>query len=127
MSGIWVRLLTVLYRFLAPAILLFCCIGAYSLQNSTFHVMQVAVFGILGYIFVKLGCEGAPFLLGLVLGPQMEEYFRRAMLLSRGDPMVFLQRPISLGLLITTALLLLLMALPSFKKARKEAFVEEEG
>ena len=127
MIGIWVKLLTVPYRFLAPAILLFCCIGAYSLQNSTFHVMQVAVFGILGYVFVKLGCEGAPFLLGLVLGPQMEEYFRRAMLLSRGDPMVFLQRPISLGLLVTTAILLLLMALPSFKKARKEAFVEEEG
>ncbi len=127
MIGMWVKLLTVPYRFLAPAILLFCCIGAYSLQNSTFHVMQVAMFGVLGYVFVKLGCEGAPFLLGLVLGPQMEEYFRRAMLLSRGDPMVFLERPISLGLLITTALLLLLMALPSFKKARKEAFVEEEG
>jgi len=127
MIGIWVKLLTVPYRFLAPAILLFCCIGAYSLQNSTFHVMQVAVFGVLGYIFVKLGCEGAPFLLGLVLGPQMEEYFRRAMLLSRGNAMVFLERPISLGLLITTAVLLLLMALPSFKKARKEAFVEEEG
>jgi putative tricarboxylic transport membrane protein len=127
MIGIWVKLLTVPYRFLAPAILLFCCIGAYSLQNSTFHVMQVAAFGVLGYIFVRLGCEGAPFLLGLVLGPQMEEYFRRAMLLSRGNAMVFLERPISLGLLITTALLLLLMALPSFKKARKEAFVEEEG
>ncbi len=125
MIGLWVKLLTVPYRFLAPAILLFCCIGAYSLQNSTFHVMQVAAFGVLGYVFVRLGCEGAPFLLGLVLGPQMEEYFRRAMLLSRGDPMVFLQRPISLGLLITTAFLLLLMALPSFKKARQEAFQEE--
>jgi putative tricarboxylic transport membrane protein len=125
MIGMWVKLLTVPYRFLAPAILLFCCIGAYSLQNSTFHVMQVAAFGVLGYIFVRLGCEGAPFLLGLVLGPQMEEYFRRAMLLSRGDPMVFLERPISLGLLITTALLLVLMALPSFKKAREEAFQEE--
>ena len=68
MIGMWVKLLTVPYRFLAPAILLFCCIGAYSLQNSTFHVMQVAIFGILGYIFVRLGCEGAPFLLGLVLG-----------------------------------------------------------
>jgi len=125
MIGIWVKLLTVPYRFLAPAILLFCCIGAYSLQNSTFHVMQVAAFGVLGYIFARLGCEGAPFLLGLVLGPQMEEYFRRAMLLSRGDPMVFLERPISLGLLITTALLLILMALPSIKKARKQAFQEE--
>jgi putative tricarboxylic transport membrane protein len=125
MIGIWVKLLTVPYRFLAPAILLFCCIGAYSLQNSTFHVVMVAIFGVLGYVFVRLGCEGAPFLLGLVLGPQMEEYFRRAMLLSRGDPMVFIERPISLGLLITTALLLILMALPSIKKARQEAFQEE--
>ena len=125
MIGIWVKLLTVPYRFLAPAILLFCCIGAYSLQNSTFHVLMVAIFGVLGYVFVRLGCEGAPFLLGLVLGPQMEEYFRRAMLLSRGDPMVFVERPISLGLLITTALLLILMALPSIKKARQEAFQEE--
>ena len=125
MIGIWVKLLTVPYRFLAPAILLFCCIGAYSLQNSTFHVVMVAIFGVLGYVFVRLGCEGAPFLLGLVLGPQMEEYFRRAMLLSRGDPMVFVERPISLGLLITTALLLILMALPSIKKARQEAFQEE--
>src|SRR5215467_14818309 len=127
MIGMWVKLLTVPYRFLAPAILLFCCIGAYSLQNSTFHVLQVGIFGVLGYIFVRLGCEGAPFLLGLVLGPQMEEYFRRAMLLSRGDPMVFIQRPISLGLLITTAILLVLMALPSIKRAREEAFQEEEG
>ena len=127
MIGMWVKLLTVPYRFLAPAILLFCCIGAYSLQNSTFHVIQVGIFGVLGYIFVRLGCEGAPFLLGLVLGPQMEEYFRRAMLLSRGDPMVFIQRPISLGLLIATAVLLILMALPSIKKAREEAFQEEEG
>src|SRR6185503_7945124 len=125
MIGMWVKLLTVPYRFLAPAILLFCCIGAYSLQNSTFHVMQVAGFGVVGYIFVRLGCEGAPFLLGLVLGPQMEEYFRRAMLLSRGDPLVFVQRPISLGLLIATAVLLFLMALPSIKKARQEAFQEE--
>jgi TctA family transporter len=125
MIGMWVKLLTVPYRFLAPAILLFCCIGAYSLQNSVFHVGQVAIFGVLGYIFVRLGCEGAPFLLGLVLGPQMEEYFRRAMLLSRGDPAVFIQRPISLGLLIATAALLILMALPSIKKARKEAFQEE--
>src|ERR1700743_1585500 len=125
MTGMWVKLLTVPYRFLAPAILLFCAIGAYSLQNSTFHVMQVAIFGVVGYMFVRLGCEGAPFLLGLVVGPQMEEYFRRAMLLSRGDPMVFLQRPISLGLLIATGVLLILMALPSLRKAREEAFQEE--
>ncbi|MGE3650953.1 MAG: tripartite tricarboxylate transporter permease, partial [Reyranellaceae bacterium] len=123
--GIWVKLLTVPYRFLYPAILLFCCIGAYSLQNSTFHVLMVAGFGVVGYIFLKLGCEGAPFLLGLVLGPQMEEYFRRAMLLSRGDASVFVTRPISAGLLIVTAILLLLMVLPNLRKRRQEAFQEE--
>ena len=123
--GIWVKLLTVPYRFLYPAILLFCCIGAYSLQNSTFHVLMVAGFGVVGYVFLKLGCEGAPFLLGLVLGPQMEEYFRRAMLLSRGDPSVFVTRPISAGLLIVTAILLLLMVLPNLRKKRLEAFQEE--
>jgi TctA family transporter len=127
MIGMWVKLLTVPYRFLSPAILLFCSIGAYSLENSTFHVQQVAIFGVMGYIFSRLGCEGAPFLLGLVLGPQMEEYFRRAMLLSRGDPSVFVTRPISLGLLIATAVLLILMALPSLRRAREEAFQEEEG
>ncbi len=127
MIGMWVKLLTVPYRFLSPAILLFCAIGAYSLENSTFHVQQVAIFGVMGYIFSRLGCEGAPFLLGLVLGPQMEEYFRRAMLLSRGDPSVFVTRPISLGLLIATAVLLVLMALPSLRRAREEAFQEEEG
>ena len=124
--GIWVKLLTVPYRFLAPAILLFCCIGAYSLQNSSFHIMQVAAFGVLGYVFARLGCEGAPFLLGLVLGPQLEEYFRRAMLLSRGDPLVFVQRPISLSLLFAVAALLILIILPSLRRARNEAFQEEE-
>ena len=124
--GIGVKLLTVPYRFLAPAILLFCCIGAYSLQNSNFHIMQVAAFGVLGYIFARLGCEGAPFLLGLVLGPQLEEYFRRAMLLSRGDPLVFVQRPISLSLLLAAAALLILIILPALRQARNEAFQEEE-
>jgi len=123
--GIWVKLLTVPYRFLYPSILLFCCIGAYSLQNSTFHVLMVAIFGVLGYVFLKLGCEGAPFLLGLVLGPQMEEYFRRAMLLSRGDPTVFVTRPLSAGLLAVTAVLLILMALPAMQRKRQEAFQEE--
>jgi TctA family transporter len=121
MIGMWVKLLTVPYRFLSPAILLFCAIGAYSLQNSTFHVEQVAMFGVLGYIFVRLGCEGAPFLLGLVLGPQMEEYFRRAMLLSRGDPMVFLQRPISGTMLAIAAIALLAMMLPNLRKGKEAA------
>ncbi|HJQ55601.1 MAG TPA: tripartite tricarboxylate transporter permease [Vineibacter sp.] len=125
--GMWVKLLTVPYRFLYPSILLFCCIGAYSLQNSTFHIMTVAVFGVIGYVFLKLGCEGAPFLLGLVLGPQMEEYFRRAMLLSRGDPTVFVTRPLSAGLLAVTAILLILMALPALRKKREAAFHEEGG
>src|SRR5712675_1181837 len=120
MIGMWVKLLTVPYRFLAPAILLFCAIGAYSLQNSTFHVLQVAMFGVLGYIFVRLGCEGAPFLLGLVLGPQMEEYFRRAMLLSRGDPMVFLQRPLSAAFIIATVLILAVMVVPAVRARRME-------
>ncbi len=123
--GLWVKLLTVPYRFLFPSILLFCCIGAYSLQNSTFHVMTVAGFGVIGYIFLKLGCEGAPFLLGLVLGPQMEEYFRRAMLLSRGDATQFITRPLSAGLLIVTAILLILMALPALQKKRQEAFQDD--
>ena len=96
-------------------------IGALLLQLF----VLLATAQVLGYVFVRLGCEGAPFLLGLVLGPQMEEYFRRAMLLSRGDASVFIQRPISLGLLIATAVLLVLMALPSIKKARQEAFQEE--
>src|SRR5438034_3824498 len=86
---IWIKLLTVPYRLLYPAILLFCCIGVYSLSNSTFDVYQTAVFGFLGYIFIKLECEPAPLILGFVLGPLMEEHLRRALLLSRGNPVVF--------------------------------------
>src|SRR5438477_179675 len=96
--GVWIKLLTVPYRLLYPAILLFCCIGVYSLSNSTFDVYQTAVFGFLGYIFIKLECEPAPLLLGFVLGPMMEENLRRALLLSRGDPLVFVHRPIAAGL-----------------------------
>ena len=84
-----------------------------------------AIYGILGYIFIKLGCEPAPLLLGFVLGPMMEENFRRALLLSRGDYTVFLTRPLSGGLLIAAALLVLIVALPAFKKTREEAFKEE--
>jgi putative tricarboxylic transport membrane protein len=124
MIGIWVKLLTVPYRLLYPAILLFCCIGAYSLNNSVFDVYVVAAFGVIGYVFYKLGCEPVPFLLGFVLGPQMEENFRRAMLLSRGDPMTFLERPLSLGLLIVAALLLAMVVMPNIRKARSKAFQE---
>jgi len=125
MIGLWVKLLSIPYRLLYPAILLFCCIGAYSLANSTFHVLLLGLSGVLGYVFIKLGCEGAPFLLGMVLGPQLEEFFRRAMQLSRGDPMVFLQRPLSLALLLLTAFLLLLVILPAIRKARVTTFAEE--
>ncbi len=96
MIGMWIKLLTVPYRMLYPAILLFCCIGVYSLNNSTFDVYTTAFFGLIGYFFIKLECEPAPMILGYVLGPLMEENLRRAMLLSRGDPTVFFTRPISL-------------------------------
>ncbi|KRR25223.1 hypothetical protein CQ14_09390 [Bradyrhizobium lablabi] len=124
MVGLWVKLLNVPYRYLYPSILVFCCIGSYSLQASTFHLFMLAGFSLLGYVFIKLGLEAAPFLLGLVLGPQLEEYFRRAMQLSRGDPMVFLQRPISLSLLILTAVLLAVVVVPSIARAREDTFRE---
>jgi putative tricarboxylic transport membrane protein len=123
--GIWVKLLTVPYRYLYPAILVFCCIGVYTVNNSIFDVYMTAGFGLLGYIFLKLGCEGAPLLLGFVLGPMMEENFRRSLLLSRGDFSVFFTRPISLGLLIAAAALIVIVALPSIKNKREEAFQEE--
>jgi putative tricarboxylic transport membrane protein len=123
--GVWVKLLTIPYKHLYPAILVFCCIGVYTVNNTTFDIYLTVLFGILGYLFTKLGCEAAPLLLGFVLGPMMEEYFRRAMLLSRGDYTVFFSRPLSLGLLIAAALLVLIVMLPAVKKTREEAFVEE--
>jgi TctA family transporter len=122
--GIWIRLLRVPYRLLYPAILLFCSIGVYTVNNTSFDVMQTALFGLLGVLFVKLEMEPAPLLLGFVLGPMMEENLRRALLLSRGDPTVFFTRPISLGLLTAAVLLVLLIALPNIKKKRQEAFQE---
>ena len=122
--GIWIKLLSVPYRLLYPAILLFCCIGVYSLQNNVFDVLMTVVFGVLGWIFVKLECEPAPLLLGFILGPMMEENLRRALLLSRGDPMVFVDRPLSRGLLIACAVLLALILLPNLRKKREEAFHE---
>jgi TctA family transporter len=123
--GIWIRLLRVPYRLLYPAILLFCAIGVYTVNNTSFDVMMTAVFGLVGVLFVKLEMEPAPLLLGFVLGPMMEENLRRALLLSRGDPTVFLTRPISAGLLIAAVLLVLLIALPNVKRKREEAFQEE--
>ncbi|OAE57634.1 hypothetical protein A7J67_01960, partial [Achromobacter xylosoxidans] len=122
--GIWVKLLRVPYRMLFPAILVFCTIGVYSLNYNAFDIFMFAIFGIIGYVWSKLGCEGAPLLLGLVLGPMMEENFRRALLLSRGEFSTFVTRPLSATLLALAAILLVLVALPALRKKRDEAFVE---
>jgi TctA family transporter len=121
----WVKLLTIQYRFLYPAILLFCCIGVYSISNATMDVYLAALFGFIGYTFIKMECEPAPLLLGFVLGPMMEENLRRALLLSRGDPTVFFTRPISLVLLIITAILIVIVVSPAVSRKRAEAFQEE--
>ena len=123
--GMWVKLLQVPYRMLYPAILLFCSIGVYSVNNTSFDVMLTALFGLLGVIFAKLECEPAPLLLGFVLGPLMEENLRRALLLSRGDPTVFFTRPLSASMLAVAAGLLLLIVLPNFRKKREDVFQEE--
>jgi TctA family transporter len=123
--GLWIKLLTVPYRWLFPAIVLFCAIGVYSTNNNSFDIWIVALFGLIGYIFIKLGCEPAPLLLGLILGPMMEEYLRRALLISRGDWSVFVTRPISASLLAVAVVLLVLVLMPSIKKKREEAFVED--
>jgi TctA family transporter len=124
--GIWVRLLSLPYRLLYPAIVLFCCIGVYTLSNNTFDVRLVLLFGALGYIFAKIGCEPAPMLLGFILGPMMEEFFRRALLIERGDFWVFIERPISATLLAIAAILLLSMSLPALAKWRRQV-VSEQG
>lgn len=124
--GIWVKLLRVPYRMLFPAILVFCTIGVYSLNYNAFDIFMFAIFGIIGYVWSKLGCEGAPLLLGLVLGPMMEENFRRALLLSRGDFTTFVTRPLSASLLAAAGVLLVLVTLPALRKKREEAFVEAD-
>ena len=123
--GIWIKLLTVPYRYLFPAITLFCCIGVYSLSNSTFDVYLTALFAFIGYMFYKFSCEGAPLLLGFILGPLMEENLRRALLLSRGDWSAFVTRPLSSGLLIAAALMIVVVTLPAIKKKREVAFHED--
>ncbi len=120
--GIWVQLLKVPYRLLYPAILVFCCIGVYSINNNSFDVTMTAAFGVIGYVFYKLRCEPAPLILGFILGPMMEENLRRAMLLSRGDPSVFFTRPLSLTLLLMAAALIVIVALPQINRKREEAF-----
>lgn len=123
--GLWVKLLKVPYRILFPAILLFCSIGVYSLNYNVFDIYVMAIFGVIGYIWTKLRCEGAPLLLGVVLGPMMEENFRRALLFSRGDITTFITRPLSASLLLLALGLVILVTLPAIRKKREEAFVEE--
>ncbi|HXU43637.1 MAG TPA: tripartite tricarboxylate transporter permease [Burkholderiales bacterium] len=123
--GMWVKLLTVPYRYLFPSILVFMAIGVYSLSNNPFDVLIMAIFGVLGYICSKLECEPAPMILGFILGPLMEENLRRAMLLSRGDPTVFFTKPISAAFMVASLILLVVVALPAIRKKREEAFAEE--
>ncbi|MFM8509457.1 MAG: tripartite tricarboxylate transporter permease [Betaproteobacteria bacterium] len=123
--GIWIKLLTVPYRLLYPAILVFCCIGLYTLNNNNFDVYMAVIFGLLGYAFYKLKCEPAPLLLGFILGPMMEENLRRALLLSRGDWSAFVTRPLSAALLIAAVLMVVVVSLPSIKRGREKAFKDD--
>ena len=124
--GIWVRMLGIPYYILFPAILAFSAIGVYSINSNAFDLFAVAAFGLLGYVLVKFGCEPAPLLLGFVLGPMLEEHLRRAMIIARGDPLVFLQRPISAALLGLAALALVIVLMPNVARKREEVFHEEE-
>ncbi|MBK1842700.1 tripartite tricarboxylate transporter permease [Azospirillum sp. YIM B02556] len=122
--GLWVRMIAVPYHQLYPAILVFCAIGVFSLNNSVFDIFLMAGFGVLGYVFRKLDCEPAPMLLGFILGPMMEENLRRALLISKGDPMVFASRPISAVMLVMALALLVTVLAPAVRRKREEAFQE---
>jgi len=123
--GIWIKLLTVPYRILYPSILVFMCIGVYSLSKSPFDLVMMALFGLLGYICAKLDCEPAPLVLGFILGPMMEENLRRALLLSHGDPLVFFQSPISATFIVISSVLLVITLLPAIRKKRIATFKKE--
>jgi putative tricarboxylic transport membrane protein len=120
--GVWIKLLSVKYRLLFPGILAICCIGVYTVSNSSALILLMALFGALGYVFTKLEFEPAPMLMGFVLGAMMEENLRRAMTISHGDPSIFFTRPISLGLLVVSALMLLVTLVPSIAKKREKTF-----
>ena len=123
--GIWVRLLTIPYHLLFPAIVVFAVIGVYGSQNSVSDLILMSLFGAIGYLFVRLGCELAPFILGFILGPMLEEYLRRSLIQSRGDFMVFFERPISLTLLIIAVISIVAASLPSLARKRQKVFAEE--
>ncbi len=123
--GIWVRFLKIPYAMLYPAIIIFSMIGLYSVENRVSAIYMGAGFALVGYVFNRLRCEPAPLLLGFILGPMMEEYLRRALLLSRGDPSVFVTRPLSAAMLILTVILLITIVSPVVRRKRKEVFVED--
>lgn len=124
--GLWVKMLSIPYRALFPAIVLFACIGCFSINQNIYDVYAIAFFGVLGYVLIRFGCEPAPLLLGFVLGPLLEEHLRRAMIISRGDPTIFVTRPISATLLGLAVLAVVIAVLPSIRRKRKEVFVEED-
>ena len=124
--GLWVKMISIPYRYLYPCIVAFCLIGVFSLNNATFDIWLMGLFGIAGYLLRKLDCEPAPLLLGFVLGPMLEEHLRRAMLVSKGDATTFLTQPISAVLLVLALLLLASVIAPSVRAKREEAFQEEE-
>jgi TctA family transporter len=123
--GLWVKMITVPYHYLFPTILVFCAIGTFSLANNTFDVYLMAAFGVLGYLFHKFGCEPAPMMLGFILGPMMEEFLRRALVLSKGDATILITRPISAVMLGLALVALILVLTPALRKKREEAFQEE--
>jgi TctA family transporter len=123
--GLWVRMLTIPYYVLFPAIIAFSAIGIYSINSNPFDLYAAALFGLLGYTLVKLGCEPAPLLLGFVLGPLVEEHLRRAMIISRGDPTVFLTRPLSAALLALAVAVLAVILMPSIARKRAQVFQED--
>jgi TctA family transporter len=124
MIGMWIKLLSVPYRLLYPAIMMFCAIGVYSSNTEPSQLLMMALFALFGYAHGRFGCEPAPMVLGFLLGPLMEENLRRSLVLSRGDPMIFIQRPISLTLLVITFLVVCMIIFPQFRKTREEAFNE---
>ncbi len=124
--GVWVRMLSIPYKVLFPAIVGFACIGTYSIGLNAWDVFAIAFFGILGYVLIKLGCEPAPFLLGFVLGPLLEDHLRRSLIISRGDPAIFIETPVSAVLLVMAAIAIVIAVLPAIRQKREEVFVEED-
>jgi len=124
--GLWVSMLRIPYRWLFPIILVFSCFGVYAVQFSTMDLWMMVFFGVLGYVFLKIGCEAAPFILGFLLGPLLEEYFRRSMILSRGSLEIFVTKPISAGILLVVLVVLASMLFPAIRK-KKETVVISDG